>query len=125
MKKNNKIIEYKKDSIFRKIAHILKKIWFKNKYTKTSIIYKENDIKKEKKSEFLNSITIKNRGEVNNKKEEFFKYYNDFKNEKISAEEIPAGMLLKINKMLDEELKIKMNDYNSLEKLIIEDDLNK
>lgn len=137
MKKNNNLQEYKKVNIFIKIKSFFRNLFFKNN---TSIFnnIKEETYSNKDNSEFLNSITINEQEELNkniknisnefqNKKEkqEFFKYYNDYKSRKISAKDIPISILIKINRMLDEELRIKVEDYNKLEKMLINDDLSK
>ncbi|MBQ9298345.1 MAG: hypothetical protein IJ223_04890 [Clostridia bacterium] len=137
MKENNKLQKYEKVNIFAKIRSFFRKLFFKNNTSNFKNIKEEVHLNKNN-SDFLNSITIKQQEELNkniknisnefqNKKEkqEFFKYYNDYKSRKISAKDIPISILIKINRMLDEELRIKVEDYNKLEKMLINDDLSK
>ncbi len=122
--KTDELIKCEKVNIFVKIKNILKKLFLREKEVKNNT----NKNTKEVQNEFINRISLNNNeisAEFSNKKykKEFFKYYNDFKSKKISLEEIPFPILLKINKMLDEELKIKAEINNEIEQSIINNDM--
>ena len=114
MENQNKLIKYNKENILHKIFNFLKGFF-----------------KKEQEHAQTNNIntdeTFNDRLHVElkkgNEKNMFFKYYDDYKNNKIKSNDIPLAILIRINKMLEEEIKIKVNAYSDLENAIIENDL--
>ena len=125
MKENKDLIEYS-GGLFSRIKEFFKKIFARKKQTEE--IYNEvieqdfSNANETNESNGNTIIEVQENTEIEGvkaltEKEEFFKVYNDFKNGKISGEDLPLSQLLRINKMLDEENKIKVKDYQELVKI--------
>jgi len=56
-------------------------------------------------------------------KKEFFKIYNSFKEGKVNLEDLPFETVTKINKMMREEIKLKVQEYDDIEDELVEKDL--
>ena len=115
-KKKNALIKYEKQNIFQKIINNIKNFFIrKNKIEKIEDFKIKN---KELKEVFLENLIIPSQEEVfnnqlvdkidfKNKKDRFFEFYYKYRRNEIKASEIPLAVLIKINKMLDEEIKVK------------------
>ena len=116
MQKKNALIKYEKQNIFQKIINNIKNFFIrKNKIEKIEDFKIKN---KELKEVFLENLIIPSQEEVfnnqlvdkidfKNKKDRFFEFYYKYRRSEIKASEIPLAVLIKINKMLDEEIKVK------------------
>ncbi len=116
MQKKNALIKYEKQNIFQKIINNIKNFFIrKNKIEKIEDFKIKN---KELKEVFLENLIIPSQEEVfnnqlvdkidfKNKKDRFFEFYYKYRRNEIKASEIPLAVLIKINKMLDEEIKVK------------------
>ena len=124
----------KYETIFEKIKNIIKKIFNKVKNNDDNLIKSvepntkylntlEKDVKIDDEEIEKKLMKISEDFSKRNEKENFFKLYYDYKNKKIKAKDIPFAKLIKINKLLKEEIKIMVNDYNTLELMVIDDDL--
>ena len=126
----------KSETIFEKIKNIIKKIFNKEKNNDDNLIKSvepntqylntlEKDVKIDDEEIEKKLMKISEDFSKRNEKENFFKLYYDYKNKKIKAKDIRFAKLIKINKLLKEEIKIMVNDYNTLELMVIDDDLRK
>ena len=114
MENQNKLIKYNKENILHKIFNFLKGFFKKEQEHAQT-----NNINTDESFNDRLHVELKK----GNEKNMFFKYYDDYKNNKIKSNDIPLAILIRINKMLEEEIKIKVNAYSDLENAIIENDL--
>ena len=115
------------------------KIFFNKIFKKKQLEEKDNNITNNAniKSNFTLDVFKVDNKEINKKltaesnryqekveKDKFFKLYYDYVNKRVEAKDIPFSKLIKINKMLNEEMKIMVTDYNSLESLVLADPIS-
>ena len=115
------------------------KIFFNKIFKKKQLEEKDNNITNNAniKSNFTLDVFKVDDKEINKKltaesnryqekveKDKFFKLYYDYVNKRVEAKDIPFSKLIKINKMLNEEMKIMVTDYNSLESLVLADQIS-
>lgn len=112
--KNNSLIVVTK-SIFDKIKNFFRNIFNKK-------VIKDMPSENLNKVEDIDTIAEKIEEEIGSNseddKKEFFKKYNDLKNEKVDASDFTGAEKVKLSSILDEELNISRKKLEQIQKMV-------
>jgi len=127
-----------RQNVFQKITTFLKKIFYKNKVkqeTKKNVldseeesfgkILVEDELTEEEIYSIFNEEIDEDNDEESISKEEFFQLYEDIKNEKQSIDDLSFSNLLKVHKMLKEEIFLATKKIDDMDGAEIEKELKK